>query len=646
MFTGRYEAIPASGEIVQPSTAESMTATFKADYLLPFELIPGLDKQKRQQMFDRVNALQLEAEGRGVQEGGVQQSANWIASMAGSILNPLSLATGEAAGVAVKAAAPEVAAFTGRYLPSESKAFLTKPVGELIGAPENFATKETIASLSQQGISGFAQVTGFSLPSEVARTYNPKTDSFDWRGGIKASFEDGGLGFLLMSAPYMAGTLWGKLFQREADHSKLPLPGEATPEFNVSHIDEAIEKKLLSPQEGQWFKDYLTKADTTDNLSQRAIEMLIKDGHPVDAATRQVIFKILKSEDVTNLQSGFADQLAASHLPSSMKDFLNKYISRNTVDNLSVHPTSVIDGIKGVVNFVRKRLSKAPEELIDFHKIMRRLLPENVKAENPFTQNKMYQLAKAGVRNSLTVPEHVEKKIAHEEKISRIKQRISSYQKEFNRTNKNKYLRFIERNQRKLEELKSNAPSLLSHKEEIEHLKSRLLPDGKTAPNFKTTREYRRLLDLTRVRNDARRLMHEVNLRHEYELHEAYADVLDTMTKMMRSEFGKLAKSEDVVNYMRERIQTRVPEFENLEAKDLKDDIRLSKEKLDKAYEQVKTPEGQDEAVKVFDDEIKDTKANEIKEEYEEVKAQYQEFKDNPTIFSNLIQCVLGGING
>lgn len=646
MFTGRFEPIPASGELSQPSTSESMAATFKADYMAPFLLIPGMDKQKRQEMYDRVQSLQMVASGRGQEIGTGQKVSNWFAGMAGSILNPLSLATGEAAGAAMKVGLPRVAAFTGRYLPSQGTALLSRSVGDIVGtrAP-GFIANETLGSLSGKAVSGFAQGTGFSLPGEVAATYDPKTESFNWGHGIKSSFVDGGVGLLLMSTPYLAGTLWGKVFRGGADHAKMPLPGVASKEFNETHIDNAVQNRSLSPQEGQWFKDYLTKNDTNENLSQRATEMLIKDGHPVDSSTNQLLFRILHPDDVNNLQSGVADQLAASHIPQDMKSLVTNYITRNRMDGLRENPTSVTDGLKGVVSSVRQRLAKTPEEMVNFHKIMRRLLPESLKEENPFSQAKLYRAMKKGGSTGITVPSQLERRLAQEERINRLNQKVRDHRSNFAKTGKPKYEKAIARNEEKVRGLTEKLEPILSHSDEMKHLRSKLLPEGNVAENFKSMREYQRLLDLTRVRNDARRLMHEVHLKHEYEMHGAYADVLDAITKVMRSEFGKLASTDDVNSYMRERIQGRVPEFKNLEVDDVKADVKIEKEKITKAFEDTKSSEGREQTVKMFDEEMKETKASEIKDEYKEVKAQYDEFKDNETVFSNLVKCVLGGVN-
>lgn len=647
MFTGRYQAVPGEGELTQPSTAESMVSSFKADYMTPFLLIPGMEKQKRQELMDRVQSLRLEADGRGQEgtQGWGQWSGNKLAGLAGSILNPLSLLTGEVAGVAAKAVLPRVAAFTGAYLPSAGTALLSRSVGDIVGgAAPNFVAKETLGSLGQKAVSGFAMGTGFALPGEVANTYDPTTDSFNWQKGIKASFEDGGVGLALMSAPYLGGILWGKFFRGAADHTKMPLPGEK-PDFTPGHVDEAVAKGSMTKDEGEWFKDYFFKGDSNENLGKRASELLVKDGHPADVADNRVMFKILKPDDVDNMQSAVADQLAATHIPEDMKPMIQNFISRNSMDEARKAPAGTTDGLQGVVNFVRKRLAKAPEEMVNFHKIMRRLLPENLREENPFSQAKLYRGMKKEGRTGLNVPEHVERRLAQEDKISRLKQRVNDYQREHRKSGKPKYLKMIANNEARINELNDKLQPLLSHSDEMKHLRSKLLPEGKVADNFKGMKEYGRLLDLTRVRNDARKLMHEVNLKHEYEIHDAYATVLDTISKVMKSEFGRLANPEDVNNYMLERIQGRVPEFKRLEISDVKADVKIAKDKITKAMDETKSPEGREEAVKTFDEEMKKTEAREVMDEYKEVKAQYDEFKDNESVFSNLVKCVLGAMN-
>ena len=657
MFTGRYEPIPGIGERTQVTPAQSMTATFKADYLEPFNLIPGMEKEKRESMAQNIESLKLTAS-RG-EQGIIQKSGNWLAGMAGAILNPLSLATGEVAGAGASAAfklgaAKKISAFTGKYLPSATTALLNRPIGEIIKSRvPGFLAGETIAKLAQKSVSGFAMGTGFALPGEIAKTYNPKSDDFNWYKGIKASFEDGGFGLLLMSAPYLGGILWSKLFRGAADHAAMPLPGEAaalhaeakTPSITEEHVDKAVKDKWLTPHEGEWVKDYFFKKDTHENLSNRATEMLIRDGHPVDARTNQVLHKILHADDVQNMQTGLMDGVAASHMSTDMKNLVTDFVAKNRMDGSRENPDSVVDGLRGVVSFTRKRLEKTPEELVNFNKIMRKLLPENLKEENPFTQHKIAQIMKKEGATGLTVPEQVERHLAQSERIRKLEQQTKDYEKQFAKTGKKKYETYITKANEKVEKLKSSLQPLLKHKEEIEHLRGKLLPNGKVLENFKSSREYQRLHDLTRVRNDARRLLHELNLRNEHELHEAYATVLDTLTKVMRSEFGKYANPENINNYMKERLSGSFP-FKHLELKDVQAEVKIAKERITKAHEETRTPEKREEVTQTLDEEMKQSEAKEIKEEYQEIKNQFDEFKANESVFANLIKCALGAFHG
>ena len=798
MLTGRYEPTPTLGQLTAPTTGESMVSSFKADYMQPFLLTPGMEKDKREQLSNRVGALNLQSEAPLNDQGFAQKSLNWLSGMAGSILNPYSLITGEVAGMVAKPLVSKGAGLIGRYLPSAATDALTTPISKYAGnqLPE-FVGKESAATLTGKAVSGYAQATGFSLPTEIANTYNPKTDQFDWQHGIKASFEDGGVGLALMATPYAAGILWGKIFGKAANHAEMPMAGESKPTFNESHIDDAVKQGRLTDQEGQWFKDYLTRNDTNENLSARATEMLIKDGHPVNSATNQVMFKILHPDDVNNFQTAVADGIAAK-LPDNVKDLYSKFIGHNSMDNLRENP-SVIDGLKGVVNFVRKRLEKAPEEFVKFQKIMKRLLPENIKEENPLTQNKIYQGEKRANRTGMTIPIQVKKRLKQDIKIKKINQKIKSYENLYAETGRSKYKKLADKhkkllsktyytggrkphvgklaflnkgislfdphvgqgywyaeseahaewygkhiekiegeyniydlekgkdseinkaykelleNYEKVKKLPNTHPlveeqykrvedfrnlikskgyegmerlegfndksgarthisgnrtpkkeimffekptsreikfkgksrsQLLNHKEEIQYIRDTLLPEGKVAENFKAKREYQRLLDLTKVRNDARRLMHEIHIKHEYELHDAYATMLDTITKVMRSEFGRLAKPEDINDYMRERIQNRTPELKNIELANVKKEVKETQEKLEKASKEVSTPEGRDVAVKGMDEEIKESEAKENKAEYDDIKSQMDEFKDNKNVFSNFIKCIVGSRNG
>ena len=81
------------------------------------------------------------------------------------------------------------------------------------------------------------------------------------------------------------------------------------------------------------------KGDTNENVANRATQMLIKDGHPVDSATNKVLFKILQPEDVNNLQTAVSDRMA-SDLPENIKPLYQDFINHSRMDDLRSDPNS------------------------------------------------------------------------------------------------------------------------------------------------------------------------------------------------------------------------------------------------------------------------------------------------------------------
>jgi hypothetical protein len=343
-------------------------------------------------------------------------------------------------------------------------------------------------------------------------------------------------------------------------------------------------------------------------------------------------------------------------MPEDIKPLLHQYMANSNVDTLR-GKTNMLDGIQGVVKFIQTRLANAPEELINLNKVLRRLLPENVKEENPFTQSKVYKAAKAKKSIGVSTPEHVEKLLSHERKIKELKNKVDNYERAFKDTGKMKFQNLREKSVQKLIELENNKPVLLKHTDEIKHLREQLFKNGKVKSNFKTSRAYERLHDLTRVRNDARRLMHEVHLAYEHQMHEHYATFLDTIAKTMRASVGQLADHDSLINYMKERVIREVPNLEKLEKVEAKEAVKVERVKEEKVAEAGEKVEGnaekpkdkqkafQDDLVETFDKEMKDA-PSEMREEFDKTKNQFKEFNENQNVLKNLIACVQGTLNG
>lgn len=664
MLTGRYEAIPGEGSQVTPSTWNSMSDSFKASFNTPFLLTPQ-SPEKRRDLSDSITAMQMAANSG--DQGMGQKTANWFASFAGSILNPYSLMLGEGVGAVASRAIPAGAGLLGKYLPVPAAVVATgiaqKKLGSFLGEGlPNFVGESTIGGLTKGAVSGYAMATGFSLPQAIADTYDPKQDAFNWWGGVKTSFADGGIALGLMSVPFLGGTLWGKMFRgaaKEVSHAEMPLPHEGkVPEgVEPSHpllakIDEAAANKKISPHEAQWFRDYVTGAESNENLTKRAIELLIKDGHPVDAATKKVLLQLFKPEDIEQLQIALADKMS-SVMPDNMKSLFHDFLINGKIDAYRAN-TKMLDGLQGVVEFIRKRLKLQPDEMNNVNAMLKGVFPK-LKGKNPFSQTKLFNALKSGKEVPLTVPRQVTRRLNKERKIKSWKERINKYQRLFDKTNNPKFNDLIKRAHNKISELESSMDKLLTHNEELSYLRSKLMKEGKVRDDFKSKREYHRLLDLARnesgdrIKNSARKLLHELNTTHEYEMHGHYANFLDALTKVMRSSVGDLADHNNVLNYMKERLVREKPELEKVETKATKVENKVERNKEVESEikgDEIKENKAfKDDAVKEMDQEMKDA-PEEIKKDFDQVKNQFDEFNEKQGVFKNLIKCVMGSLNG
>ncbi len=641
MLTGRYEPIPADVSKITPSTWQSMSDSFKSDFLAPALLFPGVSSEDRKSLSDTVGSLQQAANSG--DQGFGQKTGNWFAGVAGGAVNPLSLLGGEVGGMLAKPLLSAGAGLIGRYVPFSAAAVATgisqKTIGSMLG--ENiprFVGDKTIGQMGEGAVSGYVGATGFSLPQEIADTYDQKNNSFNWWGGIKAASADGGVGLGMMSVPFLAGTIWGKMFKGVGEDvagevkPDMPMPQEAL--NNDSHpalnaVAQAVQDGKITPEQGQWFNDYLQGNVSNKDLADSAVQHLIKDGYPVDAATKRVLFSLLKPEDVDTMQSALADSMAST-MPDDMKSKFPAYVTNAKIDDIRGN-TKLLDGINGVVQFIKKRLAMQPEEMVNVNKIIRRFLPESLKDANPFSQSKLYRALKSGKELGVTVPKQVERRLSQEEKINQLNQSIKNYQKELDTSGKQKFTAKIKKAQARIDELQASLEPLLNHGDEMKYLREKLLPEGKLKENFKNTREYQRLMDLTRVRNSAQQLMQELHVRHEYDLHGHYANVLDAITKTMRASVGQLADHDQLINYMKERVIRQAPDLEHAAKVQLEESEKLAKE-------------SKPEAEPVMEDKMREA-PSEIKSEYDAISNQFKEFSEKKGVLNNFINCLKGTMN-
>lgn len=640
MFTGRFEGTTLSTTAYEtPSTWETAADAFKFHYVTPLTLLP-MEDEKRNAVHESLETMQQIANAG--DQGLGQKSATWFAGFMGSVLNPLSLATGEAGGIIANRAISGAAGLVGRYAPFEAAVLGTavaqKRIGSLIGENvPDFVAKQTVGSLTRGAAQGFAIGTGFSLPERIAETYDPAQHTFNWWGGVKASFADGGIGLALMAVPFAAGTIWGKIRGRATE--ELPLSGVGkTPSGEVIHpsvqqIEQAAQAGRISAEEAQFMHDYVGGKVTNEELNSRAVALLVRDGHAIDQSTKSVLFNIFKPEEIEQIQTALADELAHGQ---NAKQF-SEYLLNSKIDEFK-SKVGTLDGLEGVISYLRKRMELKPAEISNFKKMMKEILPSNGKVKNPFHQTKIYNAIKAGRDlGNIIVPRQVIKRLTHDTKVAGLIERGKRYQRLLEQTGLPKWSKLIKENQSKLDDLMTKEPELLSHNKELDFIKSRLVKDGEVVAGYKTKREYERLMDLakseegSRIRNSSLQLAHELNLLHEYQMQRHYATFLEAVTKVMRSSVANLADHNRLIDYLKQRVIREVP-----------DNARNAEINTVEMNENIRREEGAaEETIQQLDNEMRDA-PEEVANQYTQLKKQFNELKNNKGIFSALVKCQEG----
>ena len=186
----------------------------------------------------------------------------------------------------------------------------------------------------------------------------------------------------------------------------------------------------------------------------------------------------------------------------------------------------------------------------------------------------------------------------------------------------------------KLQRLKRVSPKILTPKEELENIRKTLITDKGLPKNWERSNDYHRLLDLAHVWHNARTLLDRVNMERDYQAQEAYRNVADTIIKIADSDLPRLAKPDNVTNYLKARIEGNILK---------KEPIEFAEEKARAATE---IPKDADEVLNQQEAEVKNSKAQGLSQEFRDASDKYREFKESEGIFKNLISCVMGSLNG
>ena len=574
-----------------------------------------------------MEAVDIENHAPGV--GWTQWMANQGAGMLGMMLNPVNWFGGEFGSIGAKAAM----AGAERLAPTAATAFMRRPLAEHFSQPiskwlgEKAAQQtlgETVAKKFELG----AMFAGAGVPQAIAENYNNDTRHIEWGGVASSMGSMGAFGIAIGSIPFAWGLLKGKINRgREMPHSEA---------IDTHALDQALAQKHITPDEHAWYQKYMAfqkdpgNADLAAELKAEGSKLINQNGHTANTVTDQAMFEMLTPDDVTNLQGVVADQLAGD-LEGEQRKALSDFVVHNRMDYIRQKP-EWLDGVRGYVEHVDGKLAHREAMSAEADAILDKHLLKGVKENMPFSQRSMLKnLRQAGFESShvehfpLTLPENMQKHIKGLEKIDKLKRKVRLEQRRGLEPNKQTVKRIAE--------LEEKLPKILTPKEELTHLREKLLGNG-VPKNLERSRDYHRLVDLSHAWHNARSLLDRVHLEHQYNRQAAFRQLAGQILRIADSDYGKIANPQNVVDYLKTRIEGQLKTVEPIQ------DVQAT------LTESQKVPPDAETTLKEQDAQIGKIDAEGMKEDYRAASDRYKEFKKSEGVFKNLIACVMGGLGG
>ncbi len=534
-----------------------------------------------------------------------QWMANQGASMIGMSMNPLTQIGGAVGSVVAKIGVGAI----GKIAPS-------------IGA---IARKPFMEAVTK----GAGVGTGSMVPTAAYDNYNRDTNHINWGGVVKESFEMGGVGAVFGGLGYGAGILLGKINRTRGVPHETPV--------DQHEIDRQYKSGQLNEKEYKLGKDYLEyqknphDMDKRQELQDRFTQLAKENGHKVNSADGTVIHDFVSPETVNNIQGVLPDQAASNHLPDDQRMQPSNYLIHNDLDKQRETPQK-LDGLKGFLAEVNPKLEARDAKLAEHDALVDEHLHRGMKEHMDFSQKQiMKYLKQSGYESShinqlpVNIPVNMEKRMVGLEKIAKFKDKL--------RREKRKGLPENKQTVRRIAELEDRLPKLMTPKEELTHLRSKLLGKG-LKPDFQFSPEYHRLVDLAEVWHNARTLLDRVHVEHEYNRQEAFRDLAKAVVDIGDSDAPALANPDHILDYLKTR------------AEDSRRNLIPVSELNEKIAQQEKIPADIDRVFAEQDARFDKVKADEMKDDYVTQTEKFKEFQKKENVFKNVISCVMGVLGG
>ncbi len=510
----------------------------------------------------------------------LQKTGNFVADMVGYSLNPAVAALGGVGGLVAKG----LSLGTRAIAPKAIIPFIERKVGNLtVGQIGERLTTGTLAG----------EFSGIPLAFE--------------EGSANVSHAMGGIGFAISSIPILLGLRKG--LHITSEKPSLEVEAEAKP-------------KELNEEE-KWEHDYNNKLDTMQNLESRATKILRDQGFDFNPVTNKTEFKLLDDNDVNNLQTAVTDSIT-SDVSSANKNHLIDYIINNKLDEIKSNPKSQAM-LTAYDNFITGKLLSKEEIISEADRIHFRNMNKKIKNNSFLSQHSIYkEVKKLGYEEShvsqlpFTMPESLEKRIKIENRIKQLKEKPHNKKVE-----------------KRIKELEDTLPEIMTPKQELEDISHKLLVEKKYRIPLKS-REYQRLQELSDHWPQAKSLMDRIKLEEEFDKQQVIKDSLDKIRKAVESPESKMANHDNVISYLKERIEGMKPSKNPIGVKE-----KTPEQKISEASNVPSDVEKVTAEQKEFVDKISE-KAPKLKEEYSMIHNKIRQFKKSEKILQEFINCVLG----
>lgn len=567
--------------------------------------------------------------------GLVQESANWIANLGGSLIGGGGILA-KGGSLATRGLLSATRPLFKKLAPDALQAAMTTPiklsvsesvqnfVPLTVSTGKNTAENFTLALVGKEFLSNSAAVTAFGVPQAITDNYNNDTKNINWGGVADDLGNMGAFGFKLASLGMAAGVLRGTMRDRAGVPDNDKLTG--------SELKNALESGKITQDQHDFLVDMqaangkrFVDLKTTQELKARATKILNDMGVSADPVNHNVVMQILGSHDVENLKGTIADAVS-THTPEDIQDALSTFIVHKNIDQLNGN-SKMIDGLRGHVKFMNEKLASRDEMLKKADDIVDKHFLKKVTNAFPFSQERIFKVLKqmqfnvSHIKNfPINIPANVQKYIDMFNKLDENNKQLAKAARKSD-------VKQVRRLTRRIQEMPQTLPKLLTPKEELMQLREHF-KDYKEG--FKNTPEWDRLDELSQVWPQAKVLRDRVMLDDEYHRQAAFTKAFETLLEMKDAEPGNLARSDNVVSYLEARVKnaTRIDE-----------DVQAVKDQVQRYTEQPEDAEGIFDAQEAANENIK---SPQLKEDFAVSRERFTEFKAKQGIFENLIGCILG----